>query len=210
MRFKLNNFYSIRQINRSGGFLFLISTLCCFSAIAQITDSVESMPLDERGKYIQYQVVEVKDQPADTLIKRAAAFLQMKRLSAIVVQPSLLHASGKFLISKTAFVLSRPSGEVYYHFTFEIKEGKYRFWLTDFEFIPYKRDRYANYVPATVKKVPLETEPGKLNKAEWDSYIAAAGKQAAAFSADFKAFLAAKPKAVVQPKPKTTISTKSW
>ncbi|WP_442590387.1 hypothetical protein ACSBL2_04050 [Pedobacter sp. AW31-3R] len=210
MRFKLNNSYSIRQINRSGGFLFLMTTIFCLSSFAQKTTGTEDLPLDERGKYIRYEVVEKKDIPTDSLRYRAAAFLKVKKLSGITAGNEPLTAGGKFLISKTAFVLTRPSGEVSYHFAFEIKEGKYRFWLTDFEFTPYKRDRYANYVPSTGKKIPLETVPDKWNKAEWESYVTATAKQSAAFADDFKEYLAAEKKIVAQPKAKTSVSTKNW
>lgn len=177
---------------------------------AQTSTMAELMPLDERGKYIYYEVVEKNTVPADSLQIRAKEFLTAKKLDAVKSTKDQLSASGKFLISKTAFVLTRPSGEVLYNFVFELKEGKYRFWLTDFAFIAYKRDRYANYVPATVKGVPLEKEPGKLNAAEWTSYIAAASKQADLFATEFKQYLSVGKKIVVQPQTKPSVSTKSW
>lgn len=182
----------------------------CLSISAQTSTKAELMPLDERGKYIYYEVVEKNTVPADSLQIRAKEFLAAKKLDAVKPTKDQLTASGKFLISKTAFVLTRPSGEVLYNFVFELKEGKYRFWLTDFAFIAYKRDRYANYVPATVKGVPLEKEPGKLNAAEWTSYIAAASKQADLFAADFRQYLSVCKKTEVQPKAKPSVSTKSW
>lgn len=210
MPFKLNNSYSIRQINRSGGFLFLMTVLFNLSSFAQTAPADQGMPFDERGKYIHYEVVEGKQIPADSLRSRAAAFLKMKQLSDVKTTAEQLSANGKFLISKTAFVLTRPSGEVFYSFAFEIKEGKYRFWLTDFQFTPYKRDRYANYVPSTAKRIPLENTPDKLNLPEWESYIKAAGVQSAVFAADFKEFLLAEKKIVIHPKVKTSVSTKNW
>ena len=210
MLFKFDTSKNIHQIVRSGGFLFIMTVLFCLPVLAQTSTGAELMPLDERGKYIYYEVVEKNTVPADSLQIRAKEFLNAKKLDGVKSNKDQLTASGKFLISKTAFVLTRPSGEVLYNFVFEIKEGKYRFWMTDFAFIAYKRDRYANYVPATVKGIPLEREPGKLNAAEWTSYIAAASKQADLFAKDFKQYLSAGKKIVVQPKAKPSVSTKSW
>lgn len=207
---KLNNANQDRQILRSGGFLFLMTFLFCLPVFSQTSDKDDLMPLDERGKYIFYEVVEGKETPADSLYARALDFLKAKKLSSVKPAPSEILASGKFLISKTAFVLTRPSGEVLYNFSFEIKEGKYRFWLTDFVFIPYKRDRYANFVPATTKGTALETTPDKLNAGEWTSYILAAGKQAELFAADFKLFLSTGRKIAIKPKAKAAVSTKNW
>lgn len=210
MPFKLNNRYSIHQIIRSGGFLLLLTSLFSTPTFAQSNPKDEQMPLDERGKYIHYEVVEARQIPADSLRSRAEGFLKMKKLAAINATAEQISANGKFLISKTAFVLTRPSGEVLYTFAFEIKEGKYRFWLSDFMFIPYKRDRYANFIPSTNKGTPLESEPGKLSAAEWESYIAATAAQAGTFASGFKEFLAAERKIIVKPKVKTSVSTKNW
>nr|WP_121273861.1 DUF4468 domain-containing protein [Pedobacter schmidteae] len=155
---------------------------------------------DERGKLICYEVVVAKDIPKDSLTARAVDFLKksvktMKPKSATT--DSLIHATGKMIINKTALVLSRPSGEVQYHFYAEAKDGKYRFWLTDFVFIPYQRDRYGNFVPATTVGTPLENKPGKLNAAEWNGYVKATTKAVNAFAERFKA--AMKDRDVVPP-----------
>lgn len=149
------------------------------------------MPKDERGKYIYYELVEKSPIPADSLNYRALQFLKHKKLTLVKQGAAVLGGSGKMVINKTAFVLTHPSGEVVYNFAFEIKEGKYRFWLTDFVFIPYKRDRYSNFVPSTLKGIPLENNPGKLNAGEWASYVDAVGNHASIFADEFKNYLAA-------------------
>lgn len=206
---KFYNVNSTHQGIRLGGFLLLFIIVANLSSFAQIKGD-EDMARDERGKYIYYEVVNGTSAAADTLRARALEFLKLKKVSHVKSANEQITASGKFLISKTAFVLTHPSGEVLYNFYFEIKGDKYRFWLTDFSFIPYKRDRYANFVPATTKSLPLETEPGKLNAGEWKSYISVTNKQATAFAADFKEFLSSARKSKVQPKAKPAISTKSW
>lgn len=144
---------------------------------------------DDRGKLIYYEVVVAKDVARDSLASRAAAFFK-KSVKSLKIKSqetdSLIHASGRMIINKTALVLSRPSGEVLYNFYAEIREGKYRFWLTDFNFIPYQRDRYGNFVPSTIIGTPLESKPGKLNAAEWAGYVKAATRETNVLASRFK------------------------
>jgi hypothetical protein len=144
---------------------------------------------DDRGKLIYYEVVGLKDVPGDTLKVRVAAFVKksprvLKLKSADT--DSLVYVAGKLIINKTALVLSRPSGEVLYNFYVETRDGKYRFWLTDFNFVPYQRDRYGNFVPSTTVGIPLEHTPGKLNEPEWAGYIKATTKEVNVLAARFK------------------------
>lgn len=207
---KFNSSNQIHQASRPGGFLFLLFMLISFTAAAQTDKSAEDMPRDERGKFIHYEVVEKSPASADSLKYRALAFFKKKRLTDIDQKADQVQANGKTVINKTAFVLTHPSGEVRYNFAFEVKDGKYRFWLTDFLFVPYKRDRYGNFVPSTTKGIPLENDPGKLNAGEWASYIDAADKHANAIAAEFKDYLSAVQKIRPAKEVKKTIFTKSW
>lgn len=156
----------------------------------------EELPLDDRGKYIYYEVVSQKGKTVEELIQAAKAYFKNKiNLSE---KDSLYTGKGKLIINKTAFVLTRPSGEVRYQLYLDFKEGKYRFWLTDFSFIPYQRDRYGNFVPATSIGLPLEQKPGKLNAAEWASYRKATAKEAQEFAAHLKQSMLADT-AIIQP-----------
>lgn len=168
------------------------------------------MPKDEHGRYIHYEVVEQTSVPGDSLQYRAKAFLEEKKLNNIHQEEGQLNAEGKILINKTAFVLTHPSGEILYHFSFESKQGRYRFWLTDFLFIPYNRDRYGNFVPSTSYGTPMESNPGKLNAAEWTSYIDAATQQATHFAGEFKRYLSTSQKMRIAPATQQTISTQTW
>ncbi|MCD0490351.1 DUF4468 domain-containing protein [Pedobacter sp. MC2016-14] len=190
-------------------FLLLgLSFLSLFTLVGFAQD--KPLPYDDRGKLIYYEVVSDKVFDAATLYANAKAFLKAKKMNSIGLDSGSLTASGKMVISKTAFKVGHPTGEVSYNFTFEVKDTKYRFWLTDFLFVPYERDRYANFVPSTAKGTPLEANPGKLNAAEWTSYQNATAKQAQSFATEFKAYLFAPLKSKAKPKEKTIISTKSW
>lgn len=164
-----------------------LSVLLFFTTIGFAQD--KPLSNDDRGKLIYYEVVELKDVSQDSLDARAAAFLKKSvKLFTVKSLPadSMVHASGKMIIHKNALVLSRPSGEVLYNFYIETKGGKYRFWLTDFGFIPYQRDRYSNFVPSTTVAIPLERKPGKLNAAEWAGYVKATAREANALAVRFK------------------------
>lgn len=167
---------------------FLSLVLLLFCAVSGFAQE-KPLSTDDRGKLIYYEVVALKGVSRDSLSARLAAFLKKSSKSLKLKsaeKDSLVVASGKLIINRTALVLSRPSGEVLYNFYTETKDDKYRFWMTDFNFISYQRDRYGNFVPSTTVGVPLETKPGKLNAAEWAGYVKATTKEVNAFALRFK------------------------
>lgn len=171
------------------------------------------LPFDERSKLIYYEVVESTKTPKDSLISRASAFLNadVKRFKMVSVKgDTLVEATGKMLISKNALGMARPMGAVDYNFYAEVKEGKYRFWFTDFVFTSYLRDRYGNFVPSTAIGTPLEREQSKLRAAEWLNYQKITAREAKTLADQFKQALATKIYTVEAPRPKNTISTKKW
>lgn len=168
---------------------------------------------DDRGKLIYYEVVAVKDISKDSLSTRAARFFKKSsKLLKLKSQDgdSVFRAEGKLIINKTALVLSRPSGEVLYNFYVEVREGKYRFWLTDFNFIPYQRDRYGNFVASTTIGTPLETKPGRLNAAEWAGYQKATTSAANVFAGRFKVAMMDKVVALPVVKTEPVSPAKKW
>jgi hypothetical protein len=207
---KYYNVNSIHQIARFGGFLLLMCTLLLTKVVAQDDSSKVELSKDESGKYIYYEVVSAKQIQEDSLKFKVLEFLKRKNVKGLKINNDQMQGAGKFIISKTAFVLSHPSGEVLYKFEFGVKENKYRFWLTDFIFIPYQRDRYANYVPSNTKGIPLETNIDKINAAQWNAYLDSTAEQAKAFALEFKKYLTQKPKGEIKPKNKLRISTKNW
>lgn len=172
---------------------------------------VAVLPKDETGKYIYYEVVST-GLAEDSLKLRSLDFISKNKkeikLKSIKDAKTVL-ASGKIVITKSLAMLSRPTGEITYHFNFEIGAQKYRFWLTNFEFIPYQKDRYGNFVPSTTVGIPLEKEPKKSNADQWEDYRLQAAKYAASFAKRFKDHLANK---VVAPKPaaEKKVVSKNW
>lgn len=183
-------------------FLSLSSFTCCFA-------QGDVLPLDERGKFIYYEVIAAKGIETEALKIRVIAYFEQEKLKhKNTITDTSFFAYGKLIIQKTVLVLSHPSGEVLFKLNVEIRPEKYRFWLTDFNFIPYQRDRYGNFVAGSAKGTPLERNVGKLNAAQWKEYQTQTAKYAHQFAAEFKKFMTEKPQLMVT-KEKTVVK-KEW
>ncbi|MBC6109537.1 DUF4468 domain-containing protein [Pedobacter fastidiosus] len=190
-------------------YLVLIIFLATF---IRLSAQQKQLPLDDRGKYIYYEVVDTKTVNKDSLLQRAEFFINKvykKSMKQESSTDSSVLASGTLVIDKTLLVAGHPSGEVKYNFTVEIRSGKYRFWLTDFEYIPYQRDRYGNFVATTNIGTPLEKAPGKLNSGQWKDILGGVSVKATKFGEDFKKVLATS-RSEKAKKKEETISTKKW
>ncbi|WP_406823627.1 hypothetical protein [Pedobacter sp. KACC 23697] len=185
-----------------------------FLAISSVKLSAQQKQFskDDTGKFIYYQVVDSQLVNKDTLLQRAKSFVNVvykKSMAQQTVTDSSVLAKGTMIIDKTILVAGHPSGEVSYNFVFEARQGKYRFWLTDMLFIPYQRDRYGNFVPATTIGVPLERTPGKLGAGAWKDILNSTYNKVEKFGEEFKKYLATS--RVEKTKKKAeTISTKKW
>lgn len=181
--------------------------LSCHIAVAQ----GENLAVNENGKLIYYEVVKLEGITSDLLRNRLDAYLKKQKTLKVksAVGDSAILANGKFVINKTLLVMSHPSGEVLYSFNAEVKEGKYRFWLSDFGFVPYQRDRYGNFVATTAKGTPLEENPGKLNEGQWKEYRTQTAKYVQDFAAKLKQYMANE-KPVEIPAPEKKVVSKSW
>jgi len=134
----------------------------------------ELLSFDEHNKYIYYQIVELPGLNADTLETRGLNFLKTQFPRVKLKQETSLKSvkgEGKFLTYGGISVLKHENGEMSYLVSVEFKDQKYRFWLTDFVFTPYERDRYGNFVPKAGIEIPLESASSRLEKKELDSYL---------------------------------------
>jgi len=166
---------------------------------------------EDNGKFIYYVVVDSQKLGKAALLERAKGFLaaNKKTVKEESATDSSLIAKGKLIIDKTVLVVGHPSGEISYNFVFEAKEGKYRFWLTDFVFIPYQRDRYGNFVPSINIGTPLEKDVDKLTAGQWKDIQATSYLKAEKFGESLKKFVATN---TIKPAVKSieTISTRKW
>lgn len=167
---------------------------------------------DDNGKFIYYKVVDSQKVSKAMIIQRAKNFIaaQKKAIKTVTATDSSISAKGTLIIDKTILVVGHPSGEVTYHLTIEARNEKYRFWLTDFEFIPYQRDRYGNFVAVTAIGTPLEKKVDKLTTGQWKDIQATAYAKVEKFGESLKAYLAKDDSVEKQNKPVETISTKTW
>lgn len=189
------------------GFLLSLIVFAQFSSAQEVA----TLPKDESGKYTYYEVVKSSVRE-DSLKISLLDFLARNRREIKLTSADsskLILASGKLIIQKSLTIISHPSGEINYQFNFEIAEGKYRFWLTEFEFVPYQKDRYGNFVPSTTVGIPLEKEPKKSNTEQWSDYLLQASKYASNFAKRLKDHLIYKP-TKPQPIPKEKVIYKTW
>lgn len=187
-------------------FLVLIGTV-------EVRAQEESLlPVDEQGKFIHYEVVDLKDKTKDVLKLRTEDYLKKQgeglKFRSAIGDTSFV-ADGKMVVDKTLLVMSHPSGEVLYRFYVEVKDGRYRFWLSDFIFIPYQRDRYGNFVPSTNIGTPLEKDQGKLNASQWKEYQVQAANHAKKIAVHFKQYMANQ-QLVVKPATVQKTVDKNW
>ncbi|SDE08902.1 DUF4468 domain-containing protein [Pedobacter soli] len=189
--------------------LFIVLATFSISLAAQ----QKQFSKDDSGKFIYYQVVDSQAVAKDTLLQRAKTFVNVlykKTMKPESVSDSSISAKGRMVIDKTILVAGHPSGEVSYQFVCEVRNGKYRFWLTDMQFIPYQRDRYGNFVATTQIGTPLERTPGKLSAGAWKDILNSTYTKVEKFGAEFKKFMATSRVAVPAKKKPETISTKKW
>ncbi len=128
------------------------------------------LPVDERGVHTFLQISEVSNPTMESMSARVINFF--KNNSKVIKLrsskgDSVFLGTGKMLLVKGAGGIGHPTAEVGYNISIQLKDDRYRLILTDFVVVPYERDRYANFVPATVK-YRLEDKPGKLNRGEWE------------------------------------------
>ncbi len=148
--------------------------------------------LDEHDKYIYYQVVDMPKQAADTLHHKTVSFLEDNYPKIRILTNNLgkITCAGKLISYGGGIsILKHEKGEIDYTINIEFKDQKYRYWITDFFFKPYGRNRYGNFVPKQGIEIPLETGERRLDKKELDNYLDEAGEFCTRFGEDMKQYL---------------------
>jgi len=137
----------------------------------------ELFPKDEYGKYTLMEVIDAPGYTQEQLFSNANSWAQetfKKPASSRDTTAWSIKARGSFIVHNVGSLKKHPDGAVEFEFTIEIKEAKYRYTISNYTFIPYARDRYAQFQPQKGKSMPLEIEPVAMNKANWNGYIKAA------------------------------------
>jgi hypothetical protein len=173
----------------------------------------ELLSFNEQNKYIYYQVVEQPGLSADTLQARALYFLKsaypLNKIKKGETSGNFT-GSGKFLIISSMSVIKHVYGEVNYTYFIECKDGKYRYWLTDFVYTPHKTDRYGNSVPEQGIEIPLETGAAKLEKHEYGVTLDETGTYSKQFGDKLKQYIVKASALSPVSAKKKVITTKDW
>jgi hypothetical protein len=135
----------------------------------------DSLAFDDRGKYIYYKVLADKH-TADDIYKKSLAFFEVLskdksfKLTTRDAKNTAITGAGTILVYKPSLT-KHADGQVAYTLKMEIKDNKYRYWLTDFIYTPYFRDRYNSYVPDKGRNVPLEKSAKLIEEKDLNKFL---------------------------------------
>ncbi|MES2277445.1 MAG: DUF4468 domain-containing protein [Bacteroidota bacterium] len=188
-------------------FLVLAMMLAGKFALAQ----KELVTLDEHNKYIFYQVADMPGVTADTLYNRTMGGLKTNKLfkgiKPVVTAGSSITLKSKFTLYSSLTVAKHEVGDISYTLVTEFKDGKYRYWLTDFVFMPYQRTRYGVYAKIPNGDMTLEVVKTKYDAKIFDSYLEQIAKYGKDLGDEMKIYTATPIKTKPQP-PK--VDTRKW
>lgn len=143
-------------------------------ATSAVNAQQNKLVLDEHNKYIYYEVVDAPGASADSLNKNGKGFIEHNYPKDKPVYQGNDHVSIRDKFLTYSALVKHENGEIAYTLNVEYKDDKYRYWLTDFLFTPYERNRYGMYVPVNGVNTPLEITGTKITKKELDDYLAQA------------------------------------
>jgi hypothetical protein len=190
-------------------FFGLICLLVTYAAAAQ----KDLLAFNEQNKYVYYQVVEQPGLSTDTLQSRALHFLKTAYPQNKVKKAETsgnLTGTGKFLVTSSLSVIKHVYGEVNYTYFIECKQGKYRYWLTDFTYTPHITDRYGNSVPKPGMEVPLESGLSKIEKHDYNLALDQTGGYSKQFGDKLKQYMVKISALSPVSTKKKVIMTKDW
>lgn len=168
------------------------------------------LSVDENNKCIYYQVLDMPGRTADSLHNNVVLFMKdfYPKEKSLQITNSGASVKDKFLTYTT--LVKHENGEMAYALNIECKDGKYRYWVTNFVFTPYEKNRYGMFVPVNGVAVPLEKAPDKLAKKDVDGYFEQTGAFCKQLGDKLRKYMAegkAQPKA---DKPVKKIVTEKW
>ncbi|GAB3925834.1 DUF4468 domain-containing protein [Mucilaginibacter myungsuensis] len=171
----------------------------------------ELVTLDEHNKYIFYKVSETPGLPGDTLYNRLLRGLnQSKRFGKLKMDTKAgnnIAIKSSFLIYTSANLAKHEAGEVNYTLNAEVKEGKYRYWLTDFVFYPYERTRYGVYAKKPGVDYTFEQLKAKVGEREFSIYLDQIAKLGIEIGEQMTFYTADPEKKATEP---VKVDTKKW
>lgn len=189
-----------------------IITLLAFVVMSKIAfGQKELVTFNEHNKYIFYQVTEMPGISADTLYNRCLPGLKKIGPAAlegpILVAGKTIDLEAMMMMYSSTGPVKHEEGELSYALHIEFKDNKYRFWLTDFVFTPYQRNRYGVYERSHQQAKVLEEVKTRYNARMFDVYLEQIAKYGNQFGADLKKLVANSAKTLAQP---AKTDTRKW
>ncbi len=134
-------------------------------------------PINDIEKYTFTDVIEAYGLDKEKLLSNGEKFMhQVKVLNSkkkhykIEKENYVIINKGSFYVYRIGSVKKGISGAVEYDIVLEIKDGKYRYTITNFKYNEYQKNRYGKYEPINKKLVPLEMEVSSINKKAWENH----------------------------------------
>ena len=134
-------------------------------------------PINDMGKYTITEVVELHGIDKDKLFSNGETFMKKvkvlnskKKYFKIEKENYTIRNKGSFYVYRIGSVKKGIGGAVEYDIDLEIKDGKYRYTITNFIFNEYQRNRYGKFEPVKGKYTPLEMAVSSINKKEWEKH----------------------------------------
>lgn len=194
----------------------LLAIICLSLKLSGASAQGDPLMLDENNKYIYYQVVTQAKTPPDSLYERALLFLRSTRSAAKLTfiddnkATGSIRASGGTLVRKRSTLSAHEDANINFNMVIEVKDGKYRYWFTDFVIVPYQRDRYANFVPVPGKSVPLEKGRSVLSQKDMDGYMQTLASNIVYVGDKLKSFMKDPEQAAKKEAKRASVTTKEW
>ncbi|WP_448700041.1 DUF4468 domain-containing protein [Mucilaginibacter sp. AW1-3] len=192
----------------------ILFLLLCIGFAKPAMAQKDSLATNEHGKYIYYHVVNLNKDNADILLVRALDFFDMPgnkanfKVTDKDANTHTIDGTGFFTVSSSLSLAKHDDGKITFKLHIEIKEQKYRYWLTDFVFIPYYKDRYNNLVPQPGVEIPMENITKKINNKDAGHYLDECGTFSIKFGARLKKQMESAP--VKTSNGKKVIVTEKW
>ena len=187
--------------------LLLIAGLAV-SGIASAQKSLLS--IDESNKYIYYQVVDMPNIKADSLQKNMVMFMKefYPKEKSLQITNSGASVKDKFLTYTS--LIKHENGEMAYSLNVECKDGKYRYWVTDFVFKPYEKNRYGMFTSVNGLNIALEKASDKLQKKDLEGYFEQTGAFCKQLADKLKKYMAEGKTQPKVDKPVKKVVTDKW
>jgi hypothetical protein len=149
-----------------------------------------ALPVDEHGKVVFYEVVNLERLPKEVLYASAIAWLtertsDWKEESGGDGTSYRFTANRQFPVYAKGYISKQLHGIISYRFTLELKDNRYRYYCNDFVFHYYKMDRNYKMAPTGQTK-PLEDQKAAGWQQTWKSHREATMKTMNALAADLK------------------------